>query len=64
MSAIPEEKLERLTERWMAVQHELSNPLDQQAFRRLSQEFAKLDPVVATIRQMQEIRAEIADWKR
>lgn len=60
MSAIPEEKLERLTERWMAVQYELSNPLDQEAFRRLSQEFAKLDPVVATIRELQSVRSEIS----
>ena len=63
MSGIPEEKLERLTERWMAVQHELSSPLDQAAFRRLSQEFAKLDPVVATIRELQDMRAVIAGLK-
>jgi peptide chain release factor 1 len=61
MNAIPEEKLERLTERWMAVQHELSNPLDQESFRRLSKEFAQLDPVVATIRELESVRDEIAD---
>ena len=60
MTAIPEEKLERLTERWMAVQHELSNPLDQATFRKLSQEFAQLDPVVQTIRELEGLREEIA----
>ena len=63
MNAIPEEKLERLTQRWMAVQYELSNRQDQEAFRRLSKEFAQLDPLVATIREMQSVRAEIAGLK-
>jgi peptide chain release factor 1 len=61
MNAIPEEKLEKLSERWHAVQHELSNPLDQATFRRLSQEFAQLDPVVQTIKEMTGLREEIAD---
>ena len=59
MSAIPEEKLEQITERWMAVQHELSNPLDQEQFRKLSKEFAGLDPVVATIRELESVKQEI-----
>ena len=61
MSAIPAEKLEQITERWMAVQHELSNPLDQEQFRKLSKEFAQLDPVVATIRELEGMRQEMAD---
>ena len=61
MNAIPEEKLERLTERWMAVQHELSAPLDQAAFARLSKEFAQLDPIVATIKEIEQVRAEISE---
>lgn len=63
MNTIPEEKLEQITERWMAVQHELSNPLDQDQFRKLSKEFAQLDPVVATIREMEAVRDEISDLK-
>jgi peptide chain release factor 1 len=59
MNAIPKEKLEKLVERWMAVQHELSNPLDQDTFRRLSKEFAQLDPVVHTIREQEALREEI-----
>ena len=60
MNAIPEEKLEKLSERWHAVQHELSNPLDQATFRKLSQEFAQLDPVVQTIKELTGLREEIA----
>ncbi len=61
MSAIPAEKLEQITERWMAIQHELSNPLEQEQFRKLSKEFAQLDPVVATIRELEGLRQEVAD---
>lgn len=63
MNAIPEEKLEQITERWMAIQHELSNPIDQEQFRKLSKEFAQLDPIVATIREVEGVRNEIADLR-
>jgi peptide chain release factor 1 len=63
MSAIPEEKLEQITERWMAIQHELSNPIEQERFRKLSKEFAQLDPIVATIREMEGVRDEMNDLK-
>lgn len=59
MNAIPAEKLEQITERWLAIQHELSNPIDQDQFRKLSKEFAQLDPVVATIRELEGLREEI-----
>ena len=45
----------------MAVQHELSNPLEQDQFRKLSKEFAQLDPVVATIRELEGMRQEMAE---
>jgi peptide chain release factor 1 len=63
MSAIPIEKLEQITERWMAIQHELSNPVDQDQFRKLSKEFAQLDPIVATIRELEGVRDEIVGLK-
>lgn len=63
MSAIPEEKLEQITERWMAIQHELSNPIEQEQFRKLSKEFAQLDPIVVTIREMEGVRDEMNDLK-
>ena len=63
MSAIPIEKLEQITERWMAIQHELSNPIDQDQFRKLSKEFAQLNPIVATIRELEGVRDEIVGLK-
>ena len=60
MTGIPQDKLDKLTERWLAVQHELSNPLDQESFARLSKEFAQLDPVVQTIKRLDDLREEIA----
>lgn len=63
MNAIPQEKLEQITQRWMAIQHELNNPIDQAQFRKLSKEFAQLDPVVQTIREAESVREEIAGLK-
>jgi peptide chain release factor 1 len=54
MSNVPKEKLERLVERWGALQSVLSQGPDQETFVRLSREFAELDPVVAAIRQLQD----------
>lgn len=50
-----------LVDRWSLVQHELSGSLDQNAFARLSKEFASLNPVVETIREREALVAEIAD---
>jgi len=61
MSTLPEEKLAMLVDRWSLVQHELSGSLDQNAFARLSKEFASLNPVVETIREREALVAEIAD---
>jgi peptide chain release factor 1 len=50
MSAIPEDKLDKMVERWQSVQEDLNRGgLGQQAFARLSKEFAELSPVVTAI---------------
>lgn len=61
MSAIPEEKLERLVERWEVIQSELASGPEQQQFIKLSKEFAELDPVVVAIRKLRSTEGEIAD---
>jgi peptide chain release factor 1 len=61
MSALPEEKLAMLVDRWSLLQHELSGNLDQQTFAKLSKEFSGLNPVVETIRNRKAIESEIAD---
>lgn len=45
------------------VQEEMNANADQKAFVRLSKEFASLDPVVATIRELQSAEAEAEDLK-
>ncbi len=61
MSTLPEQRLDRLVERWHAVQAELSSGLDQVTFVRLSKEFADLDPVVKAIEALRRTEAEAGD---
>jgi peptide chain release factor 1 len=58
MASIPRQKLERLVERWEAVQAELNRGAEQSAFVKLSKEFAELDPVVATINELRRAQKE------
>lgn len=61
MSALPQEKLEQLVERWQHVQTELSAGPDQEVFVALSREFAELDPIVAEIKKYFSTTDEIRD---
>jgi len=61
MPTVPPEKLDRLVERWHAVQAELSSGLGQAAFVKLSKEFAELGPVVGAIGRLRQAEAEAAD---
>jgi len=61
MNAIPEEKLDRLVERWETVQAELNSGVSQAAFAKLSKEFAELDPLIAVIRKLRETVQEQRD---
>jgi peptide chain release factor 1 len=61
MSSIPRDKLDRLVERWEAVQAELNRGSGQATFVKLSKEFAELDPVVTTINQLRLIERERKD---
>ena len=58
MSAIPEQKLAQLVERWQTVQGELAGGPDQETYVRLAREFAELDPVVAAINELRDARKE------
>jgi peptide chain release factor 1 len=61
MSAIPEEKLEQLVQRWETVQAELATGPNQDIYVPLAREFAELDPVVAAIKELRAARQEAAD---
>ena len=60
MSAIPEQKLEQMVQRWEAVQGELASGPDQDIYVKLAREFAELDPVVAAINELRAARQESA----
>lgn len=61
MSALPQEKLEQLVERWQTVQTELAQGPEQEVFVALSREFAELDPIVAEIKTYFSTIEEISD---
>ncbi len=61
MSRIPTEKLDRLVERWESIQLELNQRPSQDAYARLTKEFAHLDPIIATYRELNRVAGEIAD---
>lgn len=68
MTTLPREKLEKLEERWQAIQAELNHGTSQQAYARLTKEFSDLDPIVKAItalkkaeREADELEAMLAD---
>lgn len=61
MVTIPQEKLDKLVERWQTIQSELTEQPDQETFVSLSKEFAELDPVVTVIKELESARCEAGD---
>jgi peptide chain release factor 1 len=59
MPEVSSEKLDRLVERWEAVQSELAAAPEQERFVALSREFAELDPIVAVIRDLRSAESEL-----
>jgi peptide chain release factor 1 len=55
---IPQQKLDRLVERWHVVQAELNAGPSAGDFARLSKEFAEIDPVVSAIEALRRAEAE------
>ena len=63
MTAIPEEKLDKLIARWEAIQSELNQGVGQAVYAKLTKEFAGLNPIVGTIQEMRSARREAADLR-
>jgi peptide chain release factor 1 len=62
MSTLPAEKLEKMIERWQCVQDELNRgAANQQAFAKLSKEFAELSPLVEAIEELRRAEQEQDD---
>jgi peptide chain release factor 1 len=63
MHAIPKEKLDRLVQRWEAIQSELSQGINQATYAKLTKEFADLSPIVAAVRELRAAEREASDLK-
>jgi len=63
MSSLPQEKLAGLVERWELVQQQMNANSDPKSFARLSKEFANLNPIVGTIREVEAAKLEMEDLK-
>ncbi len=61
MSAIPEQRLEQLVQRWETIQGELASGPDQDIYVKLAREFATLDPIVAVINTLRATRRECGE---
>jgi peptide chain release factor 1 len=61
MTSIPPEKLDKLVKRWKTIQNELSKGINQATYAELSKEFAELDPIVQTIRELRTALREHKD---
>lgn len=60
MNALPEEKLDKLLERWETIQAELNQGASPAVYAKLTKEFAEIDPVVGAIRRLRASRDEAA----
>jgi len=58
MSAVPEQKLNQIVERWETLQGELASGPDQETYVKLAREFSGLNPIVAAINEMRAAQQE------
>jgi peptide chain release factor 1 len=61
MTAVPQEKLDRLVQRWEEIQAQLNHGVSPGAYAQLTKEFADLNPVVETIRELRKLKEERED---
>ena len=58
MNAVPTEKLDRIMQRFAAVEHGLSSGATGEQFVRLSKEYAELEPAAMAARDLRKVYAE------
>ena len=62
MSAIPNDKLDRLVQRWETIQAELNQGgVNQATFAKLNKEFSDLNPLIETINTLRAAEQEERD---
>jgi peptide chain release factor 1 len=64
MTSLPRDKLDRLFERWMAIQDELNHGVSQAQYVKLTKEFAELSPAAAQIEALRKAEAESDDLEQ
>jgi peptide chain release factor 1 len=61
MTALPQEKLDKLVQRWEEIQAELNRGAVPSAYVQLTKEYAELSPVVESIRALRKLEDEERD---
>jgi peptide chain release factor 1 len=64
MSALPRDKLDRLSQRFLTIQDLLNHGVPQAEYVKLNKEFSELSPVVAQIDALRKAEAESADLEQ
>jgi peptide chain release factor 1 len=64
MTSVPKEKLDRVVDRWLAIQDELNHGVGQAVFAKLNKEFSDITPVVKKIQDLRKAEAEVADLEQ
>lgn len=61
MSSVPQEKLEKLVQRWEVIQAELSHGINQATYAKLNKEFSDLTPIVTAVQDLRRAQRELAE---
>ncbi len=61
MNSVPQEKLEKLVQRWDVIQAELSQGVNQATYAKLTKEFSDLTPIVTTVQELRKAEKELAE---
>jgi peptide chain release factor 1 len=61
MTAIPSEKLDKVVQRWEEIQADLSRGINPATYAQLTKEFADLNPIVETVRELRSLESELGE---
>jgi peptide chain release factor 1 len=64
MTAIPSDKLDRVVQRWEEIQADLNRGINPATYAQLTKEFADLNPIVETVRELRNLENELAELKQ
>ena len=64
MTALPQEKLDKLVQRWEEIQADLNRGAAPSAYVQLTKEYSDLSPVVESIRALRRLEDEQRDLRQ